>query len=209
MARLPDVPNALRVGFSGTLNNTPWMVTMHLSYSGPSLDTTGLNSLCATLAQIWDGAFRTIQLQSTVLRTVEAWDLTSAAGAYGSTNVNLPGTIAGGGMANQSALCISWKVNYRWRGGHPRSYLPPPSSAETTGGKNWSAAYQASAQTQARLFRDNVNATIQGSTGIELVAIRYQSKDEPTKMPLVLPIADALVHSRIDSQRRRLGKEVI
>lgn len=209
MAPLPPVPNVVRIGFSGTINASPFMVTLHGQYTGASPDTTSLNSACSSWATGWDNAFSVLYPTGTALRTVEAWDLTSAGGAYGSANVNLAGDLVGGGLANSSSLCISWKVNYRWRGGHPRSYLPPPTSAETQNGKDWSTAFQATAQTQARGFLSAFNAGSHGGLPYKLVAVRYISNGVPLAVPQVLQVADALVHSRMDSQRRRLGKEVI
>lgn len=209
MPRLPDVPQVLRVGFSGTINTSPFMVGVHLQYTGASLDTTGLNAMCSTWAGLWDTAFKNMYPNGTALRTVEAWDLTSPAGAYGSANTNFAGTLVGGGLANSAALCISWKVNYRWRGGHPRSYLPPPTSAETSGGNKWSVAFQSTAQTQARLFRTSMNASASGGTTFKMVCVKYYEDKQLLVTPKVLLIADALVHDRIDTQRRRLGKEII
>lgn len=209
MPPLPPVPQVLRTGYSGTINNQPFMVTQHLQYTGSSLDSTGLNSLCASLATAWDANFKNMYPTGTALRTVEAWDLSSPAGAYGSANVNLAGTLIGGGLSNQTALCITWKVNYRYRGGHPRSYLPPPTSAETSGGNLWSVAFQSLAQTNARAFRTQVNSINQGGTTFKLCAVRYISGGQQLATPLVLLVQDAIVHTRIDSQRRRLGKEII
>ena len=209
MARLPDVANVLRLGFSGTINTSPFMVTLHAQYTGPALGTTALNAMCSTWATTWDASFKNLYPSGTALRTVEAWDLTSPAGPYGSANVALAGTLVGGGLANSAALCISWKVNYRWRGGHPRSYLPPPTSAETSNGNLWSVGFQSTAQTQARNFLTAMNATSSAGTTFKLCLVKYIEAGVILPVPKVLLFADALVHNRIDTQRRRLGKEVI
>lgn len=209
MAALPNVQNVMRLGFTGTLNNQPFFTGTHVKYSGPSLDVTALNAMCLTWANTWGTYLSPIMSSGATLRTVEAWDLSSPAGTYGSANTSKAGTLAGNDLTNSVAQCISLKVNYRWRGGHPRMYLPPPTRAETVNGTQWTAGFQSTAQAAVRTWLTGMNNASSGGTTFKVCCVRYINAKQIINPPLVLEVADVLVHSRIDSQRRRLGKEII
>lgn len=112
------------------------------------------------------------------------------------------------------AVCLSWQGVGRWRGGHFRTYLAGISSVnmDSSGGRYLNAPSQSHFQAAAENWLTSVNNTPALSNGDTIVmgGIR-RPKDPITKDPLppfFFPYFGVAVDSRIDSQRRRLGKQV-
>jgi hypothetical protein len=56
-------------------------------------------------------------------------------------------------------------------------------------------------------FAASVNSSSPGGHDIILGTISYQTGHSPRPTPLFRPFGDAHVHERLDSQRRRSGRE--
>jgi hypothetical protein len=110
-------------------------------------------------------------------------------------------------MDVSTACVISWPVNRRWRGGHARTYLTGQVIADVQNGKQWTSTYQAAVATAATTFRNSLNALSQQGAPWSMVLVSYTGKDLTVSYPFVIPVNAPTVHPRIDSQRRRLGKE--
>ena len=120
-------------------------------------------------------------------------------------------TIVGGdpgspSSANDSAV-ISWLGGWHYKGGKPRTYmagLPEGVEATTT---TLTSDYVESLRVDANDFLSAVNAL--GTTafpGCSLGTISYQSGGVWRDPPVFFPYDGAVVHTRIASQRRRLGR---
>jgi hypothetical protein len=111
-------------------------------------------------------------------------------------------------MALQVALCISWSISDRYRGGHPRTYLPGIDGTFVTGGRLLTTAGHTAYLNAAAGFLTNMNAMTAGGSSWQMCCVRYFSQHQLLANPLVRTITGQSVHGRIDTQRRRLGKEV-
>lgn len=205
---LPNVPNVLRLQFIGTNQTTPWLVQLFWHYNAPTLITGDINSLCALAATAWQSALAAVHNPAVVLTRVAGIDLRARDAAQGGVDVSYPGTHAGVVYPTNVAAVLSWKVNYRWRGGHFRSYLPAGSAGDVTGGRIWSTTFLTALNTGADAWRNALNGMTVGGTGGHLTGIRYFNEKQLLEVPLDLVIVDSTVHGRVDTQRRRLGREV-
>jgi len=122
-------------------------------------------------------------------------------------NMTGGGTRAGTEI-NTDALSaiVSWITTVYWRGGKPRTYLPPPAIADTTGSYHWSPTYLAALQTAGGNFLTAVNAlTAGGITGTQLGFVSFSSGGVTRTPPVFFPFTGATTHPRMGTQRRRLG----
>jgi len=129
---------------------------------------------------------------------------------YGSHEADTPGTVseAAPGSASVAAV-ISWIANVYWRGGKPRTYVSGVPLASYDGTTQLKATFQSGLDTAAGSFLTAVNAlTPTPFTSVTLSLMSFFSKKVGAVRPQAFPITGAKVGSRIDSQRRRLGKEV-
>jgi hypothetical protein len=109
---------------------------------------------------------------------------------------------------------VSWKTNLHYRGGHGRSYLGGIPTAARVSNQLFTTTFTSALQTSANAFLTAVNAHVinTGNNSQLCILQRFRGmsgippKPTPLNPPIVSPVTTAVVHSRVDTQRRRLGK---
>lgn len=208
MVQLPLTPFGLRFRILGKINSMPLAHIMHAEWG-----TGGPPSVadCTSFATSFRNAFNTrfaSQLPTSVsYNTFECADLSSLTGAVGTNTTAVTGTASAvAGLPNSTCAVVSWKQALRYRGGHPRTYFPYGGTAPLSGNA-LPAGYQSSLLAAATNFISDVNAITSSTMTLTFCAISYYHGNvlRPVGVPLV--ITAAAVHARVDTQRRRLGKE--
>jgi len=206
----------MRVKYQGLHNGQNWANLFYVHYAG-SLTGVDLNTLAVEFNGAWGTAWPGVFPAGSTLNQTSCWDLSTAAGTVGISTIAQAGArpIASGALPNNSACCISWKVQYRWRGGHPRTYIPASAVTDTSAGHTWVQAYLDAVTAAAQNFMTQIAAITIGGQPAALWTVRYYGQGGSTKVPPVplpqpipLAVLSAVVHTRMDSQRRRLGKEI-
>jgi len=207
MPALPNVPNVVRVRLKGQNSGQVYNNVIYLQYTPPAPTTADLTTLANTIATAWTTNLASLQHGGVSLLGQDLADLTAPTAASISTTHSIPGTRPGTPLLTSAALVVSWQINVRYRGGHPRTYFPWGVVADTTGARLWAAAFVTSALAGARAFRTALNAMTTGTTTYKLVCVSYRRNNLLLPSPVVYSINDAAVHGRVDTQRHRLGKE--
>lgn len=214
---LPDVANVIRLRVNGTNQATPWVALFYWHYLGPAPTGPQLSSFC-TQFQAAIASSMTPSFGTTVqVNTTEAWDLARRDGATGAGGAGFTGTRTGGALPVSVAACVGWKVNSRWRGGHPRTYWPAGTATDVVSGHLWLETSRAAFEAGNEGFLAQVNALTMGSAGGYLTCIRFvhtvHDPDGTKHVEFLVPPQDlqitrALVDARLDTQRRRLGPDL-
>jgi hypothetical protein len=214
---LPDLPQTVQYVMGGTHNGSTWKNVGYLQYTGIAPDVAALNSVGTAIGNAWNTNIAPMCHANVIMQSVDLLDLTNRGAAIASvTGLAHPGTRAGTDVPNQVAAVISWKINHRYRGGHPRSYWPAGVTADITSGRLWTTgagSFQTTATAAANAFRTALNAITTGSTTYKMVSWHIFNHDPVTGCPTIDPgrapytIQSGLCHGRVDTQRRRLGKE--
>jgi hypothetical protein len=197
----------MRFAVSGTNQGQKWVNIFHSKYSVQPQDAATVNSICQAVHTAYLNAFTTLWSSSTILNTVDGQDLASRTAATGTFSLAHPGVQTTVPMALQVALCLSWSISDRYRGGHPRTYLPGIDGTFVTGGRLLTTAGHTAYLNAAAGFLTNMNAMTAGGSSWKMCCVRYFSQHQLLANPLVREISGQSVHGRIDTQRRRLGKE--
>lgn len=213
MAKQPFVPVAgvLRFRYAGTFQGAPWVNGFALSYNGTPPLQGQLDPLATALRQEWLSYWGGLLSDQTTLLSTTVWDISSTEGVSGVDNVVEHGqTVLTNLLPVNSAVVVSWPVVSRYRGGHFRTYIVPRSNLDITSGRLLNGSTVTAYQGAAAAFRTAVNTlSLNGST-LTLCGVRYF----PTGEGVVrtsgrpFPFGVPAVHGRLDTQRRRLGKEV-
>ena len=142
------------------------------------------------------------------LGRVDSQDLTSELGVQSSVaGSDLGGQFSPALPANVAA-CITWVIARHYRGGHPRTYISMVPTNSTSDTQSFSTTQANNLKTAATNFIDQVQSiSIGGGTPLALVALHRTRFKAPADPVLVDIITAAAVDTRIDSQRRRLGKD--
>lgn len=219
-APLNPVPGVLRVFLEGVIDNEnveKWGNVLHYQYTG----TPPTDAICAAfasaIASTWATNMAPACPSPTQLTQVQVTDLTSPSSGEGTWVGNHPGTRGDDSIPANAALLISYVIQNRYKGGHPRTYLYVLGNADLQGASEWSTAATAEVQADWRSFQNTVGTLSDAGTVFNgFCAVRYRGKFLPNSgpphfyldTPIVMPIAvtgmDAV--QQIASQRRRVGR---
>lgn len=119
------------------------------------------------------------------------------------------GSHAGHSLPPNVAVCVSWRSTIVQRGGRPRTYIPGPPDAALTSLDNPTllSTYSGGLATAASNMVNDFTALSIGGHFVNLGVPSYYSKCNLRPVPQFFSFGSAVVHDRLDSQRRRLGKE--
>ena len=208
MPPLAPAPGVARFTFKGTCNGINVFNVMHIKgHTGAAWNATDLHAVNVAA----DAAFRAYLLPwcSTDYTYIGSYavDLTDAFGV----DDTVPASSAGGrgsiGRIQSMACCITWKTSGHWRGGHGRTYLNGGGGGDFTNPTTWSGSYVTGTMAGANNFMLAVNTPTAGTTPALVILRRYSEKAPIPSGPIALPVTAAVVDSRIDTQRRRLGRD--
>ncbi len=209
MPPLPPVAGVLKCEFIGNYDGASWANILHVDYAG----TAPTDAQCVTIANDLANAFTANLLTRTRtnnhLTEVIVTDLTSATAGKGSATGALgSGSAANAAMPGNVAVCISWKIHRRYRGGHPRTYMCGITNTGQASNVNMTDAEVAAWLAKASQFITDVNALVVAPVSpFILGTVSYRTGNAPRVAPIFENYTDAFIHHRYDSQRRRLGKE--
>lgn len=216
MVQLPATDRGLRIVLSGTYGTTKWANVMHAQYATVSKPASAdLNVLAGLIKTnfasniLYSSSTTCIVTQCLIVDIGQA-DFT---GASGIDTVSTPGNGVGASLSAQIAVTISWQISRRYRGGHPRTYIPGILSSIIADNRSISQTAASQLQSHAETFRNYVNGLSMPSGGaIKLGQFSYYHGHDASHKPILrpTPIWDQFIGShvdqRLDSQRRRLGK---
>jgi hypothetical protein len=219
MAALNPVPNCLRVQLKWTFAiDLDVLCRFFVLYSGPQPTAAQLNTLAASISSEVNTNLSAYWTSDKHLTEVIITDLTSSTSAVGTWSGSVGGTASGSPLAAGTALIVKFLINRRYRGGHPRIYLPFLGASTLATDGSWNTASTAALLTAWETFMAAVLAnTWTGATLTNQVNVHYfhgftnftypsgRVKAIPT--PLATPTTDIVAGYAIvpqpASQRRR------
>lgn len=210
MPALQLAPGVVRVVINGTLSGQPTAAVMHSydpSYSGAHVTQGNLDATAAGFRAAWAAQFLTKQSSADfVLLAATAQDLSFADGLIGTAGGSTTGAQAGSSLPANVAMCISWRVAMHYRGGHGRTYLPGLVQIQQASATSWTGTVITQMTTAANNFMAAANTTM-GTRPSTFVILRRVSGGHALVPPQPLLVTSAVIDTRIDSMRRRLGKD--
>lgn len=210
VTHLPYANNIIRCVYSGTYSGSKWANVFHVRGAAGPISAADAASLATNLRTAWDTNLKALLPSNGALTGVSVVDLSSAYGNAGADTTTVAGTkTTAGAMSASIATCVSFKIARRYRGGHPRMYLTGNLTTETNNAITWTNAWITAVSTAMANWRTAINALTLTSTGaLYLCSLSYYADSVLRTTPLANDITDIAVHTRIDTQRRRLGREI-
>lgn len=144
------------------------------------------------------------------LNSVTAIDNSGTSTNQATSNVgSMPGTDSGPAYPPQCAVVLSWKTPITARGGRSRWYLPgvPLDANNATGDSALNPAYCAGLESLAAQWLSAFNILSIAGAIPTAGTISYQLHHAALPAPVFQLYTAVKVHERMDSQRRRSGKE--
>jgi hypothetical protein len=122
---------------------------------------------------------------------------------------NLAGSVSSAPMPAQVSIGISWSLAVSYRGGHARTYLPgvPASVMDALNTINNTTA-SGIASAAAGFHTDLEGFTASSIPSVEHGIVSFVRAKEWRTPPVFYRIVGAHVDARLDTQRRRLGRDL-
>jgi hypothetical protein len=174
--------------------------------------------MAAGVGTAWGANIAPLISAGVALNLVECIDLTSATASVGSDSTVHNSSRGGSANVLGAATCISFKLNRRYRGGHPRNYWPAPSGADLSDSNTWTGAFVTAAHAGAVAFfaavealhgawattLDHVNVSyFHGFTNVTFPSGRTRPVPTLRGAPVVDDVVAYRVNPQVASQRRR------
>lgn len=222
MAPLKPVPNVLRIRLLFTIGGKPNQGIRFFSrWSGSTPSASSLTTLCGQIAVAAVTHLIPLIHPSTSLTEVIIEDLTSSTAATGSASGVNAGTRTGAQLPADVAFVSSYEIARRYRGGHPRSYLPFGVDTDLTTSQLWKLTAVTDFVAGLEAFFATVGTSSAGGTTIGAhVAISYfkgftirtrvpyrpQVLNTPRTTPLVTDVTSIAGRRGVGSFRKRRFK---
>lgn len=211
MPALLPAPGVARVAIHQRLDNTVDMVNVFhvaaLADSTPGYSSDELAAIATAVGNAW-GAYLMPQLSSDMrLNLVVVQDISSDTGFAASHVFDIAGSQAANALPANCAVVLSWPEALRYRGGHARTYIGGVAQDFQISPKTIAPAMVTGLANGGATFRTAVNAiTTGGISGLSLGVLHRKKNKVDRNPPVFGAVGPPHVDSRIDSQRRRLGK---
>jgi hypothetical protein len=167
----------------------------------------GLNALASAVRGAWVAQVIPLQSNQISLSDVQCVDLSSDTGADATATGSNVGAVPGAALTANAAICWSWKISRRYRGGHPRTYIGGIGGSQVTNANTIAPSVVTSHQAAAVAVRAAING-VTTSTGTALMCVVHYTRAKLIlPVPLISLVNSVSVDTRIDSQRRRLGRD--
>lgn len=212
---LPPVTNVLKFDTQwsyGSDNNVHTHLFCHFTGTSPAA------ADLVNLASAWntglDLGFRTLRVPTTTLVATTVTDLTTRSSNVGSSSAGTAGTGTGTPLPAETCVLINLHVARRYKGGHPRIYLPLGDNTDMLDPQHWKPSFITQV---ANGWQTALNKILSVSglppTLDNVVSVSYYAgKDPVTGKPLLrpTPVVDIVPSQTVNavpaSQRRRMNR---
>lgn len=207
MPPLPLVPYTYRVAVTGIDGGQPWANIFHLKASSDvALSSGDMVTLAGDVLTAFETNIYPVSSDSFGVREVEVVPLSSVSRPVGVASSSGVGALSGQPAPSSVARLVSWKINRRFRGGHPRTYFAGALASQldaatsqvidTTPYANFISAVNG--------FFVDMNSISVGGLSFEMAMVSYYAAGALRTTPLVDVINDFEAEQKIATQRRRL-----
>lgn len=224
MPALPSVPKVLQLAVQTTKTSVPdlFINRVHYAYTGTAPTSAELSAFASTVLTAWGSAFAPSCPDNTHFVGLVAIDLSSPTAATAEVTDSIVGTEAGLLLPADVCFVLSATVGRRYRGGHPRSYLPFGVQQDLQTPRTWTSAFITAVTTaNAGLVTAIEGAGWAGAGTLSPVNVSYyegftavvnpitlRTRDVPKLRvggPIVDPITGYVGRAQLGSQRRRVA----
>ena len=206
--RGPD--NTVRWTVGGTIGSVAWRnVFWCLLVPNPSVSQADLTSWLGTASAAHKTNFQGLMSADVTYVSATATLFVPGGGSLQAV-ATMTGAGTGGAALPDLEACHvgSWSSSVYWRGGKPRTYLPGVATANINADhRTLTAGIIASLTTNFGALHTTLNGITKPTiTGTTHGFVSFRSGNAERVPPLFFPITGAVVHPRLGSQRRHLGK---
>ncbi len=208
MVALPFIPGTCKITIKQAFASVNVYNVLHAFMNNTASPTQGeMDALSAAVRSAWVTNVLPLQSNQVTLSDVQVIDLTNDVGGGSVTTGSNTGGRASAAQPANSAVCWSWKIANRYRGGHPRTYIAGLTADQVLNANTVTSAQVTAHAAAAAAIRTAVNAVAANGGTATLGAVSYYKDKAIRATPAFYSFTGVSVDNRIDSQRRRLGRD--
>ena len=205
---LPPVPGVLKAILKFTATSAPGAQSHLYMHTTTSMVTNAQMTALATLIRTnWSTYLKASMSVQWSLSQVIVEDLGPTPDISGIDTTVVTGTIAGTPLPAETAFLINIAIGRRYKGGHPRLYLPMGAGASIVDLTHWQTTFVAGMQTA---WLNLTTAILAGGAGTptidKFVTVSYYTGKTLRPTPQVDNVLTFAVNPVPGSQRRRMGR---
>lgn len=137
----------------------------YLSYSGSAPSGANCSALAGDIESAWASHMAPVTAALWSLNEVDVLDIATDSGLSGQWTGNTAGTRTGPSPPEQVAANIEFGISRRYRGGKPRMFLPPGTSADINNENMWSGSFLTAVNSAFGAFISQIEGLSIGSMG--------------------------------------------
>jgi hypothetical protein len=211
MPARPPVANVIQVNTQYLVGTKIAENVLHFSFTPAGPSNLAFVGAVAAAATTWGAANNALWGADTAYTGTVVTDLTSDVAPTTEALETTAGVRAGDPIGANTAVLASYTIGRRYRGGHPRTYLPWFTADDVETPQTWKSASQTEAQDGFSTLITEIEAASGGGFSIlEQVNVSYIYSIPVPGTPRPVPLVDVINFSTIDlnlaSQRRRDGR---
>lgn len=208
MPPLPPAHGVAKIIVKQTLGGTNIFNVLHAA-SSPAINwtTAECQSMANAVRAAWVSNVIPLQTTALTLTDVQVVDIGSATGNEATATGSTPGTVVAVALPASAAICWSWKIGRRYRGGHPRTYIGGLTGTDLLNPNTIAVARVTAHAAAAAAIRSAINGVMVGGNVANMCCVNYVRNKVPLDPPETDFFTGVSVDSRVDTQRRRLGRD--
>lgn len=198
-------------------DDTSALTRLFFRYTGGAPNQTAITGFAGDLADAAGAEFAPLMLATSSVLGARAVDLSSDTGAEGIADSPTVGTRTGARLSPGTAVTIASIIRRRYRGGHPRNYLPFGAGADIATNGEWGDTFRADVDDAWSAFisgvlgsgsvsiQDQVNVSYYNGSHVVIDPQTGRARNVPLRRspPLLDTVTGHVVRPKIGSQRRR------
>jgi len=203
----------MKIVLSGTYGPCEWanIFALDIGETGGGASMTDVTDVLDAFAAAWTtNVFPLLSaaVEVTLAKAVYI-SLISAEEYVVETPLSDTGSIDGEALSAQAAAVLSWPINAYYRGGKPRTYVPGIPVADLLDVGHFTSGFTEGLEAAGTAVLAAANDISHGNIVTAAMGIISYAADNAWRDPPIFRkfTGNPLVRSRIDTQRRRLGKE--
>ena len=202
-----------RFAVNGVFGDTPFTNVFWVRNGGASTPSPGdFDAFTHYVGSQWADRMTDLQSNQVGYASTEGLYYGPSGADLGSSQpIPQAGVMSGAVLPASVACVVSWRVAPHYKGGHPRSYLGGLTSEVLASVNTFTGSFTGSLAAAANNFLNDINAHAVGNfsdahLGTVSFVLRKAWRTPPVFRDYVP--GSATVDARIDSQRRRLGRDI-
>lgn len=203
MPALPAVPGLAKFVVVGHQGSVQWANVFHIQKTGVWSDA-DLAAMATKVRTSYAARFGPSLSTSGGIDWVDSVDLSTDTGAVGHDATTAAFTGSAACTSPQVAYVLHWNIPRRYRGGHPRTYLPCVAEADVDASGTVSSGTKANLGVAATGFINDIAGQAVTGGPAALFCVHYRRDNAPLGFPLLDIILSGSCRSTVGTQRRRL-----